>query len=429
MLIEYGRVCDPDGGGSVELWNNARTVAYANNGLVPGSAEIKGCECDTLEELINEGQEYSLPALDPIAPWHDPGDCDSLKFAGMLMLDIQGIDDAFVEREVIQGFNVGGSFGPLRRRPKVFTFRALLIGQDHCGANFGLNWLRKTLHNLDDGCDFTDLQMFECCPCIENDCDHERDLQSCIFKYQRTFKKVALLNGPNVTRRIGSSCGCGCGGCALMEVEWTFGVGSPFKFRETNKLINGVTARNFPTKCVEWFKTDEDCSCSEEGCTTCGETAVTSPPRAPQITRGGNICSQPVVYAEQCFMVGQETIPDTGESVLQVTVENNSGEPVYGATVVVIPNANDTPCDQIDECDACSTISVDCVPPYSTYFVDGTTRKAEVRNEGIVTPCPAPVGTNCFPVLDPCINYCVCVRFANTPPPNVRITVGLVTRE
>lgn len=432
MLNDYGVVCDPNTGDSVELWNNARVQAYASKGLAPYSAEVKGCACDSLEGMLNEGKTYETPDLGNTAPWYDPGDCDSTKFAGVMMLDIEGIDDASFDRQVIGNLNEGAAFGPLRRRHKVFTFRALLIGQDHCGVNFGLNWLKRELSNLEDGCSFSDLTMFECCPCIEEDCDGNIDYEAEADKYERTFKKVALLNGPVVTNRYGSTCGCGCGGCSMMEVQWQFGVGLPYKFRNPKTVINGVTPLAFPVQCVEWVKTDESCAC-EEPCDgkSCSESSVSRAPQPPSINVSGDTCSQPVVYSEECYRIEAEEIPDTGEAVLDVRIENTSGQPVYGVSIVVIPNLNDTPCDQLDECEACATVSADCILPYNTWHYDGTTRTVETLDQQ--TACLTRLaGTNpCFPVLDPCQDYCVCVRIAGGSkiPAGVKITVGLVTRE
>lgn len=161
--------------GATELWNNKRTLAYLNGNIFRGVTPLKDpawnlaknpSVCATLDPYLCNppgSAGYLSPAMDP-APWFDPGNPDSVDFAGLFVEEVSAFAPP-VKREVRDGAIIGGSLGPLRYGPRIITVTGWLLARTCCGSEYGLQWLTEALagSNCDD-CALDDLFMLKCCP-------------------------------------------------------------------------------------------------------------------------------------------------------------------------------------------------------------------------------------------------------------------------
>ena len=197
----------------------------------PGSAPSAPQAWPLAQRQANGGRlgAYTLPAHDP-APWYDPKDHDSQDFAGVSVLSMVGHEDSTwtgtaTERSTRGGFLLGG-----RHTYREVTVRALLVGADHAGAQYGLRWLTETLLQNGDpsrdkvpGCQQSDATFYSVCPVTCD--DHSADdacTTECVWPYQRWWYDVALEFGPIVLDERETNTGG-----YWMEVEWVWLVGNP----------------------------------------------------------------------------------------------------------------------------------------------------------------------------------------------------------
>lgn len=89
--------------GGVEVANHARLEAYLETVGSPLSSQ-GACGCPSFGAAMLEELPYTTPDdPDSPAPWYDPDVPASLEFAGLLVLDVAGLDDYPVQRTVTGG--------------------------------------------------------------------------------------------------------------------------------------------------------------------------------------------------------------------------------------------------------------------------------------------------------------------------------------
>lgn len=166
--------------GSLELSNEARTVAYLNNGLADQSQGHfimgDGSPCSVLYRLASTNctpTVFVSPATDP-APWYDPLEPGSESFLGLVLLDINGYDSTITRNVVNRYYGLGGgTFGSQQRNPRVWKFQGVMISADDTGAEYGLRWLTSVLQASEcDDCSTTSLSVRLACPpadCSDDD--------------------------------------------------------------------------------------------------------------------------------------------------------------------------------------------------------------------------------------------------------------------
>lgn len=129
--------------GGTEIINAARTADYAH-GL--GLYWVKNSEdwaSGVLPGLLGTAG-YSHPMIDP-APWYDPDTPESANFAGIIPLEVTGIEDSTRESSVFEFIGDGGNPGTLRHATKTAVFNVALIGVDECAVEYGFRWLKRAL--------------------------------------------------------------------------------------------------------------------------------------------------------------------------------------------------------------------------------------------------------------------------------------------
>ncbi|MGJ3558816.1 hypothetical protein ACR6C2_07505 [Streptomyces sp. INA 01156] len=220
------------GYGGVEVVNHSRLTTYLETVGSPLTG-YSGCGCATFGPEIVGDLPYTTPGdEDSPAPWYDPDVPESAEFAGIMVLEVQGLDDHPVQRTVTGGIAGGGSIGPARSLPRTITVTALVLGSTCCGVDYGLHWLGQVLQGCTGGeCDGDCLVVYNCCP--------GEELDSATFneRHRRTLRRTALVDGPRVTARAGDGCQAGeCqSGADILTVEWVMTAAVPWLWTDPSR--------------------------------------------------------------------------------------------------------------------------------------------------------------------------------------------------
>jgi hypothetical protein len=102
-----------------------------------------------LQALIGDLSPYRVE----LAPWYTTRIPESAEFAGIWMLDVQGLGPANIQRTVTEMVGSGGTAAVYRDTSRVITFDALLIACSNAGLEYGLEWLTCLLRTTNNSTD------------------------------------------------------------------------------------------------------------------------------------------------------------------------------------------------------------------------------------------------------------------------------------
>jgi hypothetical protein len=130
-----------------EVFNTERLAKYLSNGIVPEGAAFDVDTCEGLAEALygNTYSPYTTPLQDE-PPWFDAANPDTWEFAGLLPLEVTGLDDSTRTVEVIPTLSGDGLPGRVNRTPRTVGVTALLVGKTTEAVYAGLAWLERVLH-------------------------------------------------------------------------------------------------------------------------------------------------------------------------------------------------------------------------------------------------------------------------------------------
>ncbi|TWH37020.1 hypothetical protein L612_008900000010, partial [Rhodococcus rhodochrous J38] len=136
-----------------EFTNSSRLLAHLCPPAPTNDADIApplSCSCDIavpyddtwpgLEAALNNGP-YTLDR----APWYDASRPESAEFAGVWVMDVQGLDTVPVQRDIAEAVCAGGVASWARDTSRNLTFSALVVACSNAGARYGMNWLSCVL--------------------------------------------------------------------------------------------------------------------------------------------------------------------------------------------------------------------------------------------------------------------------------------------
>lgn len=309
--LQYLSINSPQG--CTELWNQARLAAYLDAGITPDGFLIEPSVGDGLVDLLADPDvpEYSTPQADG-APWFDDHRevaARAGRFAGLLPLQITGLDDDTTTVDVIGTADGGTTFANRRDMPREIGVTALLIGQDCCSVRHGLQWLKDVL--ADTACGPFELQWLGCLP---GELAQTASTELLLGRYQdgspmqyedgspiyfgagpdptpvpmlyddgtpmrydggtpmyyvgvpqggpyldvptdewwRVLTGVAHTNPVKVVERYGTS--CGCGGAPVLQVEFGFTAAAPTVWRPARAVAVDRTFADAPVRPTYRFR-------------------------------------------------------------------------------------------------------------------------------------------------------------------------------
>lgn len=416
--------------GGMEIVNNCRVGVYAGNGWKPSHATVKGCGCcgdpdDMAKALGQPGGKYNSPGTDK-APWFSTTEPESGDFGGLLVTSVTDLGPGQFTRTTTPRANGRGSFLGSGQQPgAVIVVRGYLIGKTCCAADYGFRWLSQVLRSAcGDDCDGADLTFLDCCPPLCDDSPDFVSYEDCLAPYLRTLKGVAVTSSPRIIDRLGNSCGdCGCGGCPIMQVEFTLSSTEPCVFRDPVLVESGVIFEpGLPeSPCPEWVVVADGATCTTDPCDETEDclsaicATPTSPPKPPAVL---NPCvCDPMTTAQVCINIPGNLLPEYAEAVPVVTVHSGSA-PLHQVRIRFWVNPLSLPVSELDPCDACGEVTIAGIPMDSTFTMDGTMNSVTVTCPGTgeqdATPLLGSAGGRLpfrFPEI-PCggVAYTACVE-------------------
>jgi len=131
--------------GGEEIFNIARTQAYIDAGLLPPGLNVQACDsCDNLLDIVNEGKPYISPLVDN-APWLDSSQPETYDFAGLIPLEITGLDGSTRTATLTERAGDGGVTSRVRYGGRTVAVTALLVGKNDGAISAGMRWLSTVL--------------------------------------------------------------------------------------------------------------------------------------------------------------------------------------------------------------------------------------------------------------------------------------------
>ncbi|MBC9729254.1 hypothetical protein [Streptomyces sp. TRM68367] len=436
--------------GGVEVINTARLRAYletVGSPLDSGSA-ICGCETLTADVIDPDGRQYTTPDdPDSPAPWYDPDVPESADFAGFLPLSFEGIDDYPVKRTVTNAVVGGGALGPARVQPRTITVTGLLLGATCCAVEYGLHFLGEALQGCTgSACGGDCVTMFNCCP------GEEETLEEFNRRHRRTYRRVALVEGPTVTARNGDG-SCNSGQCSIgadiITVEFVLVAATPWAWTDEVPLLDVNLPTDDESECITWCLHTGDGApgdCADGGCrlagcpdatAACADPACT-PPSPPQPASPSSCFCEALATNRECYELDLSDRPAWGTDVPVISVFAGS-EDLRRLTVSFYERAEqdgDLSCAEIADrkrCDPLGVFEVGFVPAGGTLVLDGQIGRATVECGGSCETSTSVWGVDgappTWPTID-CASICFCVETDAMMPPadDARLTVSVTGR-
>lgn len=433
--------------GGMELWNNERVATYATNGWRPNRSTVEACSScgpELAEALCDVDGVYTNPTADE-APWYATSEPQSGDFGGFYVLAVDGLGPGQVTRSSTPRASGQGSyFGPAVQASPVITVTGILMAKTCCAAGYGLRWLSNVLRGCcGSDCGGDDLTFLDCCPdWTVCEADPEMTPAECLAPYLRTLKGVALVSGPAITARYGSSCCGACDGGTFLQVTFSLSASQPCVYRDPVVMETGVAFGEPSEGCHTWIPTPSGTPCIDTSCDPAPDCLVdpfcTPPPKPPTPPPATNACvCTPFSSVSACIDMPANVIPDFAEGVPIIEVRSGSSE-LRQISMQFIPNPMGLPPDQLDPCNACGEVTLSRIPPNSVFTMDGTTRTVTIT-------CPGSSPTDASPLLGqkegrlpfrfPEIEcggmpYTMCVQAdAATVAPDASIALAIAVRE
>lgn len=154
----------------IEVINTERLQTYVANGIAPKDGTRITVEdvCEGISGVLYPSGDFTTPLQDE-PPWYDANDPDTWDFAGILPIEVTGLDDTTRTVQMTQTLKGNGLAGRAIRGPQTVGVTGVLVGRTTEGVKAGLSWLRRVLHG---SCDADEqpcgqsgtLETFSACP-------------------------------------------------------------------------------------------------------------------------------------------------------------------------------------------------------------------------------------------------------------------------
>jgi len=441
-----------------ELVNNSRTAAYARGFGIAGV----GCvDCDDLAASLGDAP-YTNPAADD-APWYDPAEPASARFAGLLALEFSGLSNGTGSRAAVDLLTDGATLQPLRYARREVVVRAVAVAADDQALSYGIAWLASALRGskCTGLCGAGPMCLYAYCPCCADDAP-----DPCGDNALRTVYETGLLEGPTVTDRSLLR------NAALAMVEFTLVSGLPWLYREPVPIatICDWVPVDEVDECVEWIENPSLGPCgntvgrgprlrvrgpgratfdADSVCDT-GEDCLTDPnsgcppqpvPPRPPVPPDPctQVCFDATTNDEALVVIPPGATPLWLDAVPLVKVTTGA-QAMRGLTLTFYANPTGAACtdDLLHDCAACSVLSVPYIPPDTTFIVDGRIQSAyaECQAAGLGKALNANAslygadgGLFTWPVLDCGGGLCLRANVQTGHSPDACVDVSLVPRE
>lgn len=214
--------------GGEEFANSSRLISHISPAAPVSDDQVTAamaCSCDLDIPYTDswEGLQTELADPDyvlPNAPWFDASRPESSEFAGVWVMDVEGMDTVPLEREVLESVCAGGVANRSRDTTREFTFSALVVACSNAGARYGLNWLTCVLRGstVRGG---SQLEFYRA---------HPQHTSQPAVDLRRAMFGVVLTGAPSVVEVAGLGGSQRHRQASIFRVEWTMVATNPYMF-------------------------------------------------------------------------------------------------------------------------------------------------------------------------------------------------------
>jgi hypothetical protein len=423
--------------GGVEITNTARLREYLRTVGSPLDSGSDICACDTFTAEVLGDEPYTTPddAASP-APWYDPSDPASAEFAGFLVLGVEGTDDFPVKRSVTASVTGGGSLGPARVQPRDIVVTGILLGATCCGVEFGLRYLAAALQGCTGSqCGGDCVTMYDCCP--------GQDMTAAEFNaaHRRSYRRVALTDGPKVTGRAGTGT-CGGGACSLgadvITVEFTLTAATPWAYTDEVPLLEVGVPTDDDAECIEWCIHAPGVPCADCRLVECvdSQDACADPsclPPAPPVPTAPETCfCEALATNQECYAIDLSNRSGWIDDVPIINVFAGS-EDLRRLTISLYQRTEadeNLTCAELADrkrCEPYARWEIGFIPAGGELLLDGQTSRATLDCNRQCSTATTVYGNGgappTWPVLN-CAEFCLCIESDAFVPPAADATVS-----
>lgn len=404
-----------------ELSNSSRLVSHLKRSAPVSDDQFvqpMPCACDVsvpyddtwpgLVDVLNNGP-YTLDR----APWFDASRPESREFAGVWVMDVQGLDAVPVQRDVSEAVCAGGVASWARDTSRQLTFSALVIACSNAGARYGMNWLSCILRqsNIRGG---VDLKFYRSHP-GGSDAPPSTQLRTAYGTVLTKSPTVVEVSGKGGSRRHRQA--------SIFRVEWEMVVTNPYLYGESATAAVGWDS--IEEESIEWAHAP-DC----EDTASCDLPTIYNAECAPPVIDlepaqipvcGGCL---PLCSIERRTWQMSGVLPSVcEETTVSMRVKNDGTDPL---TV----NFFWRPCGSTDSCETTAPMSVSGLPGGMTVVADSITGRPYIDNNGTrqrqVGIITTPTGAPWRPIL---LDTMLCWELVAESAPGAQYTVILELRE
>jgi hypothetical protein len=356
-----------------ELSNSSRLVSHLkrtapvrDDDYVPPMP----CVCDVsvpyddtwpgLIDVLNNGP-YTLDR----APWFNAARPESAEFAGVWVMDVQGLDSLPVQRDIAEAVGSGGVASWARDTSRLVTFSALVVACSNAGARYGLNWLSCILRqaNVRGG---VDMKFYKA---------HPSDTSAPPATQLRTTYGTVLTKSPTVVEVSGKGGSHRHRQASIFRVEWEMVCTNPYLYGES--VTAAVGWDSVVEESIEWAHAPD---CEDTG--SCDLPTIYNAECAPPVIEleaaqipvcGGCL---PLCSIERRVWEMAGVLPSVcEETTVSMRVRNDGDAPL---TV----NFYWRPCGSADPCDKTGHMTVSGLPAGMTVVADSITGRPYIDNDG-----------------------------------------------
>lgn len=356
-----------------EFANSSRVLAHLTPTAPRSDGELAApmtCSCDVTLPYADTwtGLRAAL-ADDPYtidtAPWIDASRPESREFAGVWVMDVQGVDSVPLQREVSESICAGGVASRARDASRTVTFSALVLACTNAGARYGLSWLNCVLRqaNVRGG---VRLDFFKA---------HPEDTAATADTLRRTAFGAVLTKPPAVTDFAGKGGSARHRQASIYRVDWEMVLTRPYFFGAPTSAA--VAWDSVAEDAITWAHAP-DC----EGDSACDLPTIFNAdcplPEVPLTMTAPPTCGGclPVCSIERRVWELTATPGACEETVVSLRVVNDGEEPL---TV----NFFWQPCESVDRCERVSPLQVSGLPGGMTAVADSVTGRPYIDLDGV----------------------------------------------
>lgn len=242
---------------STEAWVEFNGVEIVNLSRTVQLARSMGIDTVRIREAYVKWVETELGGVDyddvTTAPWYDANYDPSAEFAGIIPLNITGMDESTLSRSVTEYITDGGSVNGTRNTTRPLVWSALIVASSPRGAEYGRRWLNKVMRQQPQGrCSGSDMAFFRFpysnrrwgggvggWDVIGWDLEGwDTPLSEGLPKAH--YRDVALTRGLSITRKRERECS------SIWAVTFTMTASDPFEYSKPAFMFDGLGGVDFP---------------------------------------------------------------------------------------------------------------------------------------------------------------------------------------